>query len=112
MRRLGALLLYAGAAALVWFVVLTPLLDSQRGDGENDGAAAAPGTTTELVDPPPRPESVPARIPQWAWDMHKWHLTPVGERDPRPVDAPRRLPDWYWEWREWRLALGALGGDS
>lgn len=103
LRRLGALGLYAGAGGLVWFVVLTPLLESR--DSEDGGAAAAAGTTGERVEVPPRPESAPARIPRWAWGMHEWLLTPVGERGTRPADAPRRLPDWYWEWREWRLAL-------
>jgi hypothetical protein len=106
LRRFGALALYAGAGALVWFMVLAPLLDSRDGDSEDDGAAAAAAdTTVEQVEVPPRPESAPERIPRWGWQMHQWHLVPVGERGPRPVDAPRRLPDWYWEWREWRLAL-------
>lgn len=103
-RRFAALALYAGAGALVWFVVLTPLLEPEGGE-EDAQAVAGTTATLETVDMPPRPESAPARIPQWAWQMHEWHLTSVGERGPRPADAPRRIPDWYWEWREWRLAL-------
>ena len=66
------------------------------------GLAAAP-------TPIERPETIPARVPAWAWDLHLWHLTPAAERGPRPEAAPARVPDWYWDFRRWRLSLAPPG---
>ena len=50
---------------------------------------------------PPRPGSIPRRIPRWAREMRAWHSTPPAQRGPRPESAPTRLPHWYWEWLSW-----------
>lgn len=64
-----------------------------------------PSTTPEPPPRPPRPAGVPRRIPAWAWELRRWHLTPVAERGPRPASAPRRVPDWYWPWFRWQSEL-------
>jgi len=59
-------------------------------------------------EPPPRParpSGVPRRIPRWAWELRRWHLTAKASRGPRPVGAPRPLPAWYWPWFAWQSAL-------
>ena len=53
---------------------------------------------------PPRPDGVPRRIPAWAWQLRRWHLTPKDERGERPA-APRPLPAWYWPWFRWQSEL-------
>jgi hypothetical protein len=52
-----------------------------------------------------RPASAPGRVPPWAWELHRWQLTPPAVRGERPGGAPARLPGWYWDWRAWRLAV-------
>lgn len=66
-------------------------------------AEPAVEVTTTAAAPPPRPESAPARIPEWAWGMHRWHDDRHG--NVRPLDAPLTMPAWYWEWRAWRKAF-------
>lgn len=110
-RRLLALGAFAVAGFLAYSFVAAPLL----GDDEEPVAAeeAAPGADAAPAaaeEPPPRPESVPQRIPQWAWDLNEWHSTSGSERGPRPDAAPARVPAWYWEWRAWREELAARAG--
>lgn len=64
-----------------------------------EAPAASPAPAVE------RPLSVPARVPPWAWELHRWQLTSPAARGERPSGAPARLPGWYWDWRAWRLAL-------
>ncbi|HWH06716.1 MAG TPA: hypothetical protein VNT23_09835 [Gaiellaceae bacterium] len=84
------------AAAALYTLVVQPLLP------ERESAPPAP-------TPIERPETIPARVPAWAWDLHLWHLTPAAERGPRPEAAPARVPDWYWDFRRWRLSLAPPG---
>lgn len=57
-----------------------------------------------VAEPPPRPEAVPNRIPEWAWGLSLWHDDRLG--NVRPLEAPQTVPGWYWEWRAWRKELG------
>ena len=79
-------------AAFAGYLVLDASLHS-----EAPGASPAPAVE--------RPASVPARVPPWAWELHRWQLTAPAARGERPRAAPARLPAWYWDWRVWRLAL-------
>ena len=60
---------------------------------------------SQSTPPPPRPGSVPKKVPAWAWELEVWHTTPKGQRGPRPAGAPKKLPSWYWPWLNWRVAL-------
>jgi hypothetical protein len=72
--------------------------------GVTDEPAQAEAVAVEpAVPPPPRPDSLPNRIPEWAWGMYRWHDDRHGNA--RPHDAPSTLPRWYWEWRAWRNEL-------
>ena len=64
--------------------------------------------TPPPAEPPPKPErpaGLPRRIPSWAWELRRWHLTPKAQRGPRPSSAPRRVPAWYWPWFRWQNQL-------
>ena len=72
------------------------------------------GDVEEDPDPPPpppprpaRPAGAPRRIPHWAFELRRWHLTPKAKRGRRPASAPRRPPAWYWPWFTWRNELKA-----
>jgi hypothetical protein len=110
-RRLAAFGAFAAAGLVAYTYVAEPLLG-----GDDEAAVAeevAPGAEAAPVveeEPPPRPEAVPARIPQWAWALNEWHSTPQADRGPRPGAAPARVPGWYWEWRSWRAELAAQAG--
>jgi len=111
-RRATAYAVYGLAILLTWLIV-SPVLPDQYAfpplAGESDTSstdnaeAAAPTTTQAKL--PARPQGVPARIPSWAWSMHKWLLTAPQERGARPEAAPAHLPSWFWDWRTWRLQL-------
>lgn len=71
----------------------------------DEPAQAEPAIVAPTGPPPARPQSVPKRVPAWAWAMSRWHDDRVaGER---PSVAPQVLPGWYWDWRAWRKQLGA-----
>lgn len=110
-RRLAALGAFAVAAFVAYTFVASPLLDRDEEAATVEeaapGAAAAPVVEEE---PLPRPESAPARIPPWAWELNEWHSTSGAERGPRPEAAPTPVPGWYWEWRSWRAELAAQAG--
>jgi hypothetical protein len=93
--RLFAVAAY-GAALFIAYQLISPVLPER-------GGTASPAATAS--EPIPRPASAPARVPEWAWAMHRWHSTPAAERGARPQGAPQRLPAWYWDWREWRLSV-------
>jgi hypothetical protein len=111
-RRLLALGAFAAAAFLAYSFVAEPLLERSEEEAALADEAAPNGEAASAVqeEPPPRPDTVPQRIPQWAWDLNEWHSTPQGERGARPEGAPARVPDWYWEWRAWRQELAAGAG--
>jgi len=98
-KRLFVAAAYVGCA-YVAFLLASPLLERTPVAPEPAEAGVAGEEKVELG---PRPESAPARIPEWAWEIYKWHDDPHGHV--RPVEAPARLPDWYWEWREWRKGV-------
>ena len=87
--RLAAVLVAVAAAALLYVYVIEPVLPE-----------SSSGPT-----PIERPATIPARVPAWAWELHKWHLTPAAERGSRPAAAPRHVPEWFWDFRRWRLSL-------
>ena len=89
-NRLAAVIVAGLAAAALYVFVARPVL---RAD---DPVQSVP------ID---RPQNIPARIPAWAWELHKWHLRSVGERGSRPDAAPQRVPGWYWDFRRWRISL-------
>ena len=98
MLRLVVVVAYVGA--LVFALQLAGIRGIR---GVTDEPAQA--ERVELVpaaQPPPRPASVPKRIPEWAWGMARWH---DHRQSMRPLDAPQALPRWYWEWRAWRKEL-------
>ncbi len=114
--RLTVLAALASLVALE-YVIVSPVLPESFRFWEREAtppaavsAADEPtqGTRQETASLPERPKSAPARIPQWAWQMHNWHLTSPKERGARPAKAPARLPAWYWEWRKYRLALAEV----
>jgi hypothetical protein len=90
--RIAATALYAGAAVAV-YVIAVPLFSSGGGGADTPAAEAANRA---------RPKSVPARVPQWAWDLTAWRAKPVATRGKRPASIPYHVPEWYWEWRDWR----------
>ncbi len=69
-----------------------------------DGASPSVAGT-----PPPRPGSVPHRVPRWAWELHRWQAAPRSTRGARP-DAPSPPPRWYWEWHRWRIETAQVLG--
>jgi len=95
-KRLAVVAAAGLAASALYVLVAQPLLPER-------GASSQP-------TPVERPQTIPARVPAWAWDLHKWHLTPAGERGPRPEGAPARPPDWYWDFRRWRISLAPPQG--
>ena len=95
LTRLLALAALGGAGFLVWLAI-QPILPKDEASDRGASPAAA--------QPHPRPASLPARIPKWAWEMNGWHSAPAARRGPRPAAAPARLPAWYWEWRAWRAS--------
>ena len=100
LRRLFVFVAIAAALGAL-YVAISPVLPADLLPWRAEPAPVV----TEPQPLPPRPESAPALIPAWAWDMHAWHSTPGSERGARPANAPQRMPGWYWEWREWRIAL-------
>jgi len=102
-RRLLAFAAYGAAIGALVFI-LWPLLPiptgGSGGEGDNANAAETPAQTV-----PARPKGIPARIPPWAWDLHKWLATSPDQRGARPKAAPAHVPTWFWTWRKWRLEL-------
>jgi hypothetical protein len=89
-------LLATAALATVAFAGYLVVEASLRSD-----AAPVPPPTPTLE----RPASAPARIPGWAWELHRWQLTKPIARGERPASAPASVPSWYWDWRAWRMSL-------
>jgi hypothetical protein len=109
-RRIAALGAFAAAAFVAYTYVAEPLLGEDETVVAEEAAPGADASPAATEEPPPRPESVPDGIPQWAWDLNEWHSASEAERGPRPEAAPRRVPEWYWEWRGWRAELAARAG--
>lgn len=93
------------AAAYVGSLVLALQLAGFGGVTDEPAQAEPAAVAPAESSPPQRPESVPTRIPQWAWGLYRWHDDRLGNA--RPADAPPTLPRWYWEWRAWRKQLEA-----
>jgi predicted outer membrane repeat protein len=72
-------------------------------DAARNRSGASNAVTAVAV---PRPNSVPKRIPDWAWRLLSWQTHHIGAR---PI-APQPLPNWYASWRKWRDGLFRLTG--
>ena len=103
-RRATAYSVYDLAILLTWVIVSPVLPERYAFPPLSSGGDTAASDSAEATLPA-RPRGVPARIPGWAWSMHKWLLTAPQERGARPKAAPAHLPSWFWAWRKWRLAL-------
>jgi hypothetical protein len=91
--------------AYVGALVLALQLAGIRGVTDEPAQAEPAEVAPAATPPPPRPQSVPTRIPEWAWATSRWH--DQRQAGLRPEDAPQVLPRWYWEWRAWRKESGA-----
>ena len=59
-------------------------------------------STPVVVEPSPRPATVPAALPAWSWQLHRW--IGEGRSGARPATAPTATPAWFWTWAAWRDA--------
>lgn len=97
-RRFFAIAALAGGLALV-YLAAAPILPWSSSGGPAPAVAQAGDTVAA------RPKSVPARVPQWAWDFTAWRA--AGGKGKRPASVPYHVPDWYWDWAAWRAKSAA-----